>query len=527
MTLQYRSVLSLKDPADVEAQRDLFQSWLESCGVGLQLPEEPGTEEDRENPRLRVTYAHFDNGELQAQRFESSVPSDESVVTTSLTTVSEHDRSTNTLWLEQDHAFRDPVAPPIRYVDVPTLVGVVLSHVECLVGGLPVLAEPQAVAEGEVGDLIDILKQPERDLPLVLVQPSKNENVDDLVERCGKLQQRVSGLASILVVDHAVAVQLNAAVGADFEVAPGVVRVFMPGFASPADNPQIHLSIPGFVFKRQPGNAAVRLQRPLIREALKRHLPDAFGQVSSQRGFPNHVEGSDEELVTEIIDKDTAIETLEKEVATRLDDFELTVLELDEATARLDDFRNRIRYLEHALKEAGEHDVVNAPTPPSAILSRAESCVQAVTVARVHLTNLEIADSDYLVEELDSYAKSSIWARKAWLAFVALHEFAQMKLDGDFDGDFWSFCSDGDHPDSLQTNWVAMQESESTSSNPALRAHRTFPIYQDGEEVDVFMCAHIKLQLGGSPAPRIHFYDDCVGPSQKIHIGYFGKHLPL
>ena len=51
MTLQYRSVLSLKDPADVEAQRDLFQSWLESCGVGLQLPEEPGTEDDRENPR--------------------------------------------------------------------------------------------------------------------------------------------------------------------------------------------------------------------------------------------------------------------------------------------------------------------------------------------------------------------------------------------------------------------------------------------------------------------------------------------
>ncbi|MDP7068462.1 MAG: hypothetical protein QF637_12660, partial [Acidimicrobiales bacterium] len=79
----------------------------------------------------------------------------------------------------------------------------------------------------------------------------------------------------------------------------------------------------------------------------------------------------------------------------------------------------------------------------------------------------------------------------------------------------------------IPARWVAMKESESTSSNPVLAAHRTFPIDLDGVEVEVFMCAHIKIQLGGSPAPRIHFYDDCVGPSQKIHIGYFGTHLPL
>lgn len=38
------------------------------------------------------------------------------------------------------------------------------------------------------------------------------------------------------------------------------------------------------------------------------------------------------------------------------------------------------------------------------------------------------------------------------------------------------------------------------------------------------MPAHIKLEKGGSPSPRIHFHDDTDGATGEIHVGWFGPH---
>ncbi|GAA1636990.1 hypothetical protein [Actinoplanes couchii] len=38
--------------------------------------------------------------------------------------------------------------------------------------------------------------------------------------------------------------------------------------------------------------------------------------------------------------------------------------------------------------------------------------------------------------------------------------------------------------------------------------------------------AHLKIQQGGSPCPRIHFHDDSGGTTGRIHVGYVGDHLP-
>jgi len=528
MALRYRALLSPADPFDGPAQRALFQLWLDSRGIGLQVPEEPGTVEDVEDPHITVAFARFEDATLEAQRFELSVSSKEHVVKSSLTALSEDGGEVSTLWVEQDHSLFDPVGEHPQSVDVPSLVGRVLDHGDCLVGDLPVLAEPRTVEEGDVDQLIQAVRQPDRALPLVLVRPRQGDPENALALRCDKLQERVAGLASIFIVGHDAACQLNTAVDPDLEVAPGVVRVFMPGVTGTGDNPKRHQAISGYVFARQPGSAAIRLQRPLISESLKRELPDRFTrQVISAPGFPNHVPEGDEELVIEIIQKDTALESLERALAGKSDEAEIAILELDDATRELDDAQARIKYLQGLLREAGDHDAATAPTPMSSFLPSVESCMQAIDLARVHLDNLEIADSDHLVADLDSYPKSAIWGRKAWRALVALNEFAQQKLDGDFDGNFRSFCNENTDGASIPDNWVAMQESESTSNNDTLKKLRTFPIEQDGEEVLVYMCAHIKVQLGGPPAPRIHFYDDCDGQSQKIHIGYFGKHLPL
>jgi hypothetical protein len=40
-----------------------------------------------------------------------------------------------------------------------------------------------------------------------------------------------------------------------------------------------------------------------------------------------------------------------------------------------------------------------------------------------------------------------------------------------------------------------------------------------------YMESHIRIQMGGTPCPRIHFYDDTGGATGRIHIGWFGDHL--
>jgi hypothetical protein len=36
---------------------------------------------------------------------------------------------------------------------------------------------------------------------------------------------------------------------------------------------------------------------------------------------------------------------------------------------------------------------------------------------------------------------------------------------------------------------------------------------------------HIKIEPGGTPCPRIYYYDDTRGVTKKIHVGWFGDHL--
>jgi hypothetical protein len=70
-----------------------------------------------------------------------------------------------------------------------------------------------------------------------------------------------------------------------------------------------------------------------------------------------------------------------------------------------------------------------------------------------------------------------------------------------------------------------MKESESTDHNVRFRGLRTFDVDELVEPSGfIYMPAHIKLEKGGSPSPRIHFHDDTEGRTRNIHIGWFGPH---
>jgi hypothetical protein len=70
-----------------------------------------------------------------------------------------------------------------------------------------------------------------------------------------------------------------------------------------------------------------------------------------------------------------------------------------------------------------------------------------------------------------------------------------------------------------------MAESETTDQNERFRELRTFTV--DGAVVAdgrIYMPAHVKIEKGGNPAPRIHFHDDTSGATGKIYVGWFGPH---
>jgi hypothetical protein len=74
--------------------------------------------------------------------------------------------------------------------------------------------------------------------------------------------------------------------------------------------------------------------------------------------------------------------------------------------------------------------------------------------------------------------------------------------------------------------WIALHESEKVRGNQRFRDLRTLPIsIQAIAEGRIYIDRHIRIQAGGKPCPRIHFYDDTNDDTQKIHIGRFGDHL--
>lgn len=151
-------------------------------------------------------------------------------------------------------------------------------------------------------------------------------------------------------------------------------------------------------------------------------------------------------------------------------------------------------------------------------------CEEVVEYAAARLDRLSLGPAvNEGAGELDQHAEPA-WARKALRALDALQAYAEWKAVG-AEGNFWTFCADAESLSVLPTTWLSMQESETTDQNPRFRSLRTFAVDEAVDDAgSVYMPAHIKLEKGGNPAPRIHFYDDTDGPTGLIYVGWLGPH---
>ena len=308
------------------------------------------------------------------------------------------------------------------------------------------------------------------------------------------------------------------------------MRSYLPELTLPDRAPKRHPYIAGTVFASQTVAAASRIQRSLTQQAIAQRPPDIYrDRVISMPGFPRHQgDSQDEELVEALVEVEVERDLLTAQLKESRDEIEFAALQIDEAERALDSATARIRFLEGRLSAAGDYENANRETPVSSVPETAESCAEAIGFARQYLMNVEMGDTDSSVASLDTYMKSPGWARKAWRAMRALQDYAELKSSGGFAGDFLAYCSESPQGRTvIPGGWVALKESESTDNNPKYSGARTFPVPEavHPDEV-VYMCAHIKIEAGGRPAPRIHFHDDTAGTTGVIYVGYFGEHLP-
>jgi hypothetical protein len=124
---------------------------------------------------------------------------------------------------------------------------------------------------------------------------------------------------------------------------------------------------------------------------------------------------------------------------------------------------------------------------------------------------------------LDRLELAPIWAKDIGALFATMEKYARTRDSVGFEGNFLQWC---DQKGGYLATKIAMTDSEPTLKNSQLRSTRVFAVSTDLDSSGLkLMVAHAKIQARGSGhIPRVFFYDDTRGETQKIHIGFIGPH---
>ncbi len=313
---------------------------------------------------------------------------------------------------------------------------------------------------------------------------------------------------------------LHQELGKGFDVYGGAIRTYLPGI-EPGDSPRVHRIVPFHRMQgRHIGVVADIIAAIVQRRACAQPPPEAWrNQLRLLLEPPNR---SDDEIQAELLSLEQARDQ-ERELRDRNE----KTLEGERETAAAtehenDDLRRRVAWLERCMQEQGS---LAEPTPIEDHQFDPDFCGDVPAEVARRFSSVVFPKSQWNhADDLDVHT-SAAWAKRAWRAFKALDAYATAKANGSFAGNLRDYCKDGS-PSAIPDTWIALSESETTDNNDHFRSLRTLPINPAvcGDS-QIYMPAHIKIDQGGNPAPRIHFYDDTSGTTGKIHVGYFGAHL--
>lgn len=548
MPLHYRSVFDVrKDDASAIAKLR-FRAWMEPKGDG-ELDLSAGRRSLGDGMQLTVAEG---TGTLRLRIAGSGWP------LRWTTTLTVHG---SWFWLEQEYEVGSTDAEPPK-LRPPGLVREILRVTPGHDGMAMLTDEPQLVTEAGLDVLIDVLCDTERQVPVVVVSQHPRHAQAAWAETAREVTSNLAGLAAVYLLDGGATDRFDHVPAfEDHKVYGGGVRTYLPGVdpASAGDATR-HRVLPSSVILDSPGRAKWLLTSLPWRQAQSRPLPEPLQRIDTA-GFGGVDQGAIRALLrerpatpvassreSELEERITHLESALSQVAQRSDELkeaterrrqaeeragaaderaENEILDHDATRTELDQSLDQVRWLQSELVNAGLIERAYAPVPEDQrtpqLLSIAELRHHTRRLQRVSL------DVDWMVAaRLDDSFKAATWAAKAWRALRALDDYAEARANGEFHRDFRAYCVEPPPGRmGISGNVVAVNESDDTRANRRFAAARLFrvpaEVHPDGA---VYMWAHIKLDSTGRTAPRIHFYDDTSGPTNRIHVGYIGPHLP-
>jgi hypothetical protein len=210
------------------------------------------------------------------------------------------------------------------------------------------------------------------------------------------------------------------------------------------------------------------------------------------------------------------------QVRARLEDEQLdhaqTQAELLNAKLELDRLRGVLARSGRVDKTRAAMAGAQSPGSFAELLERLDEHV----LSRVEFTG----DPKYALE-LDDFDPLGIWAARTWDMLRVLDGYAAARHRGDFSKGVHAYLV---HTPPGQPGYApgahSAQESDSTERSPRLRKLRVLPVPRDVRpDGAIFMGAHFKIARKGLVSPRMYYYDD-AGHTERIYVGYIGKHLP-
>ena len=487
----------------LEASTASFQDWLTTKDAELCLPS-PGHRLVTPGRELTNQAAHDET--VSVRRHSLSEDLGTGRWTTTLTAITTPGGG-GWLWVDLEWVCDDPWSAAPK-VSLPGVVKSLLNNGEGHVGATPMPADAICVNSTGVPELLDIINDRERSIPVVVLSRDHLASTAVNRRRAETLTRELRGIAPVYLLEDGANSDLTAGLGVGMHVVGGAARTYLPGVDDPAAGSRRHRVLGGSRLRANAAQAARLLAEPLRRRALATRPPDAYREharpLLRQLGA-----GLDEEaLLKDLLAAEQTIEGLRDEAVHLRDEVAWQALADADTERTLEQSQARVRWLESLLGEQGHH-IQGEPTPTTDDID-IDGFEDVLEAAASHLRRVALGAVDDGALALDQYPQAEAWARKAWRALTALNEFAQARSDG-WQGDFRAWCSSPATSTSavIPTGWVALRESDSVNANPKYREARTFPVPDSVDQHgNVYMPAHIKLIAGGRPAPRLHFHDD-------------------
>lgn len=273
-------------------------------------------------------------------------------------------------------------------------------------------------------------------------------------------------------------------------------------------------------------------------------IPRKFATLSHELASAREREQAAVAALTEREHRLAATASLAEELRKKTEQSDLLQKQLKEISADRTVLADLLRQAENerdrALSERGRLAlrVQNQPVPPGPNFD--DGLYDAVTfpdllAAAEHAWPLLRFDANVNVaaESLDQYPSAPNWRRKCADALSTLGAYAQARKRIRANGhtvsqsstDILTFVRSSSPGSLISANIIALHESERTLTTPRSRSARTFPVEpQTDSSGQAVFSAHIKLNHGRAPAPRIYFYDD-TGKTGFVYVGWVGPHL--